>query len=48
MLNGQKHGNGIQIWDDSAKYDGDWKNDKANGWGTFYHIDGDIYQGRRK
>jgi len=45
MLNGLKHGKGIQSWSDSAKYDGDWKFGKACGYGKFYHVDGDIYQG---
>ena len=45
IIQGMRHGKGVQIWDDGAKYDGEWKFDKANGQGTFYHIDGDIYQG---
>ena len=45
VLNGKRHGKGIQIWDDGAKYEGSWENDKSNGYGTFYHIDGDVYQG---
>lgn len=46
LMEGMRHGKGIQIWDDGAKYDGDWKFDQANGYGTFYYIDGDIYQGQ--
>ena len=40
-----KHGRGIQIWQDGAKYLGYWKDGKANGKGKFYHADGDIYEG---
>ena len=46
MLNGLRHGRGVQIWEDGAKYDGEWEYDKAHGVGTFYHADGDIYQGQ--
>ena len=45
MLNGKKHGYGIQEWDDGAKYEGEWKDGKTNGYGIFYHPDGDIYKG---
>ena len=37
VLNGKRHGKGVQIWDDGAKYDGNWENDKSNGYGVFYH-----------
>jgi hypothetical protein len=40
-----RHGRGIQIWPDGAKYIGNWKNDKACGKGKLYHPDGDIYEG---
>ena len=40
-----KHGRGIQIWPDGAKYIGYWQNDKACGKGKLYHSDGDIYEG---
>jgi len=29
--NGLKDGNGEQLWPDGAKYDGEWKENKANG-----------------
>jgi len=45
MNSGIRHGNGAQLWDDGAKYEGEWRHDKASGYGTFYHVDGDIYQG---
>ncbi len=46
MMDGMRHGKGVQIWDDGAKYDGEWKFDQANGYGIFYYVDGDIYQGQ--
>ena len=38
-----RHGHGVQIWPDGAKYEGSWENGKANGKGKFIHVDGDIY-----
>ena len=43
--NNIRHGRGIQIWPDGAKYIGYWKNDKANGKGKLFHVDGDLYDG---
>ena len=43
-----RHGYGIQEWEDSSKYIGDWKDDKANGKGKLYHASGDIYEGEWK
>ena len=40
-----KHGKGVQLWKDGAKYDGEWRDGKANGKGTFYHVNGDVYEG---
>lgn len=40
-----KHGFGKQIWKDGAKYEGEWREGKANGKGTFYHLNGDVYEG---
>ena len=40
-----KHGKGVQIWPDNAKYDGEWRNDMAEGYGTFNHANGDVYTG---
>ena len=42
VFNGKRHGKGVQVWDDGAKYEGNWENDKSNGYGTFYHTDGDV------
>jgi hypothetical protein len=40
-----KHGKGEQVWQDGAKYNGDWRNGMAEGQGTFYHANGDVYTG---
>ena len=40
-----KHGFGVQIWKDGAKFTGYFIDNKANGWGRFNHIDGDDYAG---
>lgn len=42
-MNGQREGNGTQIWADGSKYIGQWKNNQANGKGILYHADGDVY-----
>ena len=34
--------NSIQSWPDGAKYEGEWKNNKAHGKGKFWHVDGVI------
>ena len=33
------------MWLDGSKYEGQWKNGKANGVGKIYHADGDVYDG---
>ncbi|CAJ1369208.1 unnamed protein product [Effrenium voratum] len=35
----------LQVWPDGARYEGQWKGDKAHGWGRFVHADGDVYEG---
>lgn len=40
-----KHGFGVQTWQDGAKYEGFWENDKAKGRGRFNHVEGDVYDG---
>ena len=41
-------GYGIQKWVDSGVYEGEWVNNKAEGKGTFWHAEGDIYTGQFK
>ena len=43
--NDLRHGRGIQVWADGAKFSGCWKNGKACGKGILQHSDGDIYEG---
>ena len=31
LENGMRHGPGLQVWPDGAKYEGDWRRNKANG-----------------
>jgi len=44
-VDGQKEGFGKQIWKDGANYQGFFKNNQANGYGSFKHSDGDDYCG---
>ena len=43
-----KHGFGTQVWQDGAKYVGEWKDGKAEGNGTFFHSNGDVFEGEFK
>jgi hypothetical protein len=43
-----RQGKGIQIWSDGSKYEGWWKNNKANGRGRLIHADGDVFEGQWK
>lgn len=43
-----RDGKGIQIWLDGSRYEGYWKNNKANGRGRLIHADGDVYEGEWK
>ena len=45
LKDGTRHGPGIQVWPDGAKYEGEWRFNKANGKGKFWHADGDVYEG---
>ena len=33
-----RHGKGVQVWPDGAKYEGSWKRNKAHGKGEFAFI----------
>ncbi|CAD8188652.1 unnamed protein product [Paramecium octaurelia] len=39
-----RDGYGVQIWSDGENYE-EWKNNRANRRGKFWHIDGDQYEG---
>lgn len=43
-----RDGYGIQKWPDGATYEGEWKDDVAQGKGKLIHPDGDIYYGEWK
>jgi hypothetical protein len=45
MKDGMRHGHGVQVWPDGARYEGEWSKNQANGKGKFWHADGDIYEG---
>ena len=45
MIGNSREGYGVQEWPDGAKYEGLWKNNKANGHGKFIHSNGDVYEG---
>ncbi len=40
-----KNGGGTMDWPDGSWYIGNFRNDKINGYGIFYHSDGDKYEG---
>lgn len=40
-----RHGKGVQVWHDGSIYEGQWRNDKAHGFGRLIHADGDVYEG---
>ena len=48
MKEGMRHGEGVQVWPDGAKYEGQWMKNQANGKGKFWHADGDVYEGEWK
>ena len=44
-LTNERDGNGVMVWVDGSRYDGMWKDGKANGYGRLLHTDGDVYEG---
>lgn len=40
------HGKGVFIWPDGRKYEGEYKNDKKEGYGEFEWNDGRKYKGK--
>ena len=45
MIKGAKDGRGVQIYENGARYDGGWKNDKNHGFGRLINALGDVYLG---
>ena len=45
VIDGKKEGNGIMLFKDGSRYEGNWKNDKEEGKGSFFNIKGDKYEG---
>jgi hypothetical protein len=44
--NGTRYGDGtLNRSDDSKIYEGEWVDDKQNGYGTSYYTDGSVYKG---
>lgn len=43
-----RQGKGVQVWSDGSKYEGWWRDNKANGKGRLIHADGDVYEGEWK
>lgn len=49
MLDGKRHGRGKFFYKEGSYYDGEWKENKMDGYGTLYYPDGRIaYQGEWK
>ena len=44
-VQGKRHGRGVFVYPDGARYEGMWENDRANGEGSLIHSDGDVYTG---
>ena len=40
-----RHGKGTQVFPDGAQYVGEWMNNMVEGQGTFYHVNGDVFEG---
>lgn len=42
---GMRHGRGLSIWPDGARYEGYFVRDEKEGYGRIIHGDGDVYIG---
>ena len=40
-----RHGKGKQKWLTGEVYEGEWREDKMNGYGKFIHGNNDLYEG---
>jgi len=45
QITNERHGKGIQTWNDGSVYEGYWANNKANGRGRLIETDGSVYEG---
>ncbi|MBF0621842.1 MAG: SUMF1/EgtB/PvdO family nonheme iron enzyme [Magnetococcales bacterium] len=45
LVDGRRHGWGVQVWPDGARYEGMFRNDRRTGRGTFYWPSGSRYEG---
>jgi len=45
MKGGHYDGQGTQIWPAGSRYDGEWKNDRAEGRGSYRSAHGDVCTG---
>ena len=46
-MNGMKHGEGILYYEDGGWYEGQWLNDKMNGYGRLVYQSGTVaYEGQ--
>ena len=46
IKNNMKHGIGIFIWPDYSRYEGQFFEDKMEGWGLIHFFDGKLFQGQ--
>jgi hypothetical protein len=44
-LGGERHGEGIMLWDDGDTYEGQFVHDKRNGQGKYTYVSGNVYEG---
>ena len=42
---GKQHGYGVQIFANGSRYEGDWAEDRAQGYGEYYSIQAGWYRG---
>ena len=44
-MDDKKEGHGVFTWPDNRQYDGQWKNGKQHGFGTYHSSKGEIKHG---
>ncbi len=45
LCDGKRHGTGIRVWTNGARYEGQWLNDKIHGQGMLISEDGAKFEG---